>query len=78
MSGSSWRSELRHFMPDDYKEPTVSIIHQDDAVNSIRSVQKMTNKEWENFQHFHPKIAHNLKPYRNTRNSKSCLESFYS
>jgi hypothetical protein len=64
-------------MPDDYVEPTMSTIHQDDAVDSIRGVQKMTAKEWENFQHFHPKIARNLKTFRNTRQSKSCLESFY-
>ena len=65
-------------MADDYQEPSVSIIHQDTSVDAIRSVQSMTNCEWVDFQHNHPKIAKNLKHYRNTRHSKSCMEAFYS
>lgn len=81
MSGRSWRSELRHFLPDDYCEPTISIIHQDDSVDIIRSVQKMTDTQWENFQHFHPKIASNLKSYRvhrNCRKNSAVNEYFFA
>ena len=69
-SARNWRSELKRMMPDDWNEPSQCIIHQDDSIDIIRSVQAMNKKQWFDFEKFHPTIARHVKPYKIFRKKK--------
>ena len=63
----SWCCDFAAFSADDYREPLMDIITQDDTVDTIRAVSSMNQHEWECFQSDHPRLARHVDRIRRPR-----------